>query len=130
MDKSKIIYLAFIATIVILLLFIGDSISHRLTDPEPAELATIVQNGKLLVADSRSIISFSLANYEDSPTNYTIRTIIGNYSDNFTHLLNASERLTQSITIPSGTISDLNYTIEIYRENESKPIDSSTYILR
>ena len=133
MDKTRLAYLVSIATIIVLLLFIGNSLSHRLANPKPDEPATVVQYGKLMVTDNKSIVSYSITNYEEHPVNYIIKKVFGDgedaYYSNTTQQLDASESMSQSMHI-SERMRSSNLTIDIYKENETTPFDSNTYILR
>lgn len=130
MDKTRFAYLMSIITIVVLLLFIGNSLSQRLSNPKPDEPATIVQYGKLTVTDNKSVVSYSITNYEERPMNYTIMIAFGeNEYHNITQQLDTGVTLSQSMHI-SDRMRSSNLTIDIYKENETTPFDSNTYILR
>ena len=131
MNWTKLAYIISIATIFFLLLFIGGSLSQNLADPKPDEPATMVHYGKLVVTDNKSLVSYSITNYEEHSMNYTIRLISGDSTYyNFTQHLDAGSSMTHSLHIFGDIILNSNFTIDIYKENDTIPFHSNTYILR
>lgn len=130
MDKIKLAYLASIAIITMLLLFIGSSLSQHLVGQSMPENSSVVHYGKLVVTDNKSFVSYSIANNENKSLNYTVRMISGGNVYDFTQQLGVRESITQSLHISGETMLNSNFRIEIYKENETIPFDSNTYILR
>lgn len=130
MDKIKLAYLASIAIIAMLLLFIGSSLSQHLVGQSMPENSSVVHYGKLVVTDNKSFVSYSITNNENKSVNYTVRMISGVNAYDSTQQLGVGESITQSLHIFGEMMLNSNFTIEIYKENETTPFDSNRYILR
>lgn len=123
MNKLKLLYSTLSVTVIILLAFIGYSVTHQATS-SPEELGTLTSQA-LIELENFSIVRLRISNREGRDINYTICTSVDNSTRCFEQPIRNGKSFTYGNQIHLKKNEEREVTIVVYKEVE--PIENITY---
>jgi hypothetical protein len=127
MERLKLIYIALVATVLILIALTGFSGIYQ-SIVRPNESATFTTQA-MVEAESYKVFEYEILNREGQDTNYKICVFFGNTQRCFWQPIKHGRSYTyKRYFYPSGA-DPSRLTITVYKENNTEPIENATYFI-